>query len=163
MEDMTTEQFNRARGKHQKQPSELVKVIKAAREPAAQTKRFTVYGRPVGAPRMTQRDNWKQRPCVMRYRAWKDEIRKVVCWDMPPVEQIQSVSWVAYFEPPTSWSAKKKAAALGKLHRSKPDRDNVDKAILDTLFKEDSGIASGMIEKRWGTPERIEVSIVYQE
>jgi hypothetical protein len=31
------------------------------------------------------------------------------------------------------------------------------------LFKEDSGIASGMIEKRWGTPERIEVSIVYQE
>jgi hypothetical protein len=29
--DMTTDQFNRARGKHQKQPSELVEVIKAAK------------------------------------------------------------------------------------------------------------------------------------
>lgn len=44
------------------------------------------------------------------------------------------------------------------LHRAKPDRDNIDKALLDALFNDDSGIASGLIEKRWddGNGPRIE-------
>lgn len=30
---------------------------------------------PIGKPRMTRADKWKQRPAVMRYRAFCDEVR----------------------------------------------------------------------------------------
>lgn len=122
---------------------------------------FTVFGDPIAAPRMTQRDAWAQRPCVMRYRAWKDRARQAA-GDLPPAEQITSLSWVAYFCPPVSWSKKKRAAVIGQLHRAKPDRDNLDKAVLDALFKADQAIASGSIEKRWGEIERMEIEIEYE-
>ena len=34
-----------------------------------------VRGEPIGKPRMTKRDKWKQRECVLRYRAWADAAR----------------------------------------------------------------------------------------
>ncbi len=123
---------------------------------------FTIPGEPVGAPRMTQRDKWQQRPCVMRYRAWKDAARKAAGW-IPCADLILSVSWVAYFSTPVSWSKKKRVAAIGTLHRSKPDRDNVDKSLLDALFVDDSKIAAGSIEKRWDIVERMEVTIEFDE
>jgi len=110
-------------------------------------KNIVVPVSPMGKPRMTQRDKWKQRPCVMRYRAIKDEITLLVGRAIP--EDVESLSWVAYFPMPKSWSKKKKDEHRGRFHRSKPDRDNVDKAILDALFKEDCRIASGTLEKRW--------------
>lgn len=119
---------------------------------------FTVPGTPVGAPRMTQRDKWAQRPCVMQYRAWKDSARAAAGL-LPPPEKIRSLSWVAYFEPPKSWSQKKRAAAIGKFHRAKPDRDNIDKAVLDALFEHDSAIAAGHISKHWAETSRLEVVI----
>lgn len=67
-------------------------------------------------------------------------------------KQILSLSWVAYFKPPDS-----KSARIGKIHQQKPDRDNVDKAILDALFEDDSGVAVGKIEKRWASLSRLEV------
>lgn len=119
---------------------------------------FTVPGVPMGKPRMTQRDKWKKRPCVMRYRAWADKVR-AIAGKMPKPNIVASLDWVAYFEPPKSWSAEKRAAAMGELHRSKPDRDNIDKALLDALFVNDSAIALGTVEKRWGFPTRLEVAI----
>ena len=124
------------------------------------TIRFTIPGEPVGAPRMTQADKWKRRPCVVRYRNWKDAARKAAGW-VPNPEHILSVSWVAYFSPAASWSKKRKVEAIGQLHRMKPDRDNIDKALLDALFIEDCAIASGTIEKRWDIAERMEVTITF--
>ena len=105
---------------------------------------------------MTRRDKWKKRPCVVRYRNWADGAR-LAAGRLPQPEQIESFSWTAYFPPPKSWSATKRSEALGTYHRGKPDRDNIDKAILDALFPNDSAIASGMIRKLWGEPARIEV------
>jgi len=119
---------------------------------------FTVPGVPVGKPRMTRRDKWKKRPCVMRYRDWADKAR-AVAGKMPKSTIVARLDWVAYFEPHNSWSPEKRAEAMGELHRSKPDRDNIDKAILDALFKNDSAIALGTVEKRWGVPARLEVVI----
>ena len=118
----------------------------------------TVYINPIGKPRMTQRDKWAKRPAVLRYREFADEMRLRVK-DIP--ENASQVSWKAFFPIPDSWTKKKKAEMKGKLHRQKPDRDNVDKAILDALFKDDSGIATGYLEKRWddGNGPRIEISI----
>lgn len=120
--------------------------------------RFTVPGNPIGKPRMTQRDKWKKRSCVVAYRNWADRVREIA-GVLPPPDRIASVSWVAYFAMPPSWSKKKRAALLGQLHRSKPDRDNIDKALLDVLFTDDSGIAAGSLEKRWSTEPRLEVTI----
>jgi Holliday junction resolvase RusA-like endonuclease len=124
-------------------------------------------GEPIGKPRMTQRDKWKQRPCVMRYRAWADRLRAMAgqfgTGPLPPAEAVVSLSWLAQFEPPKSWSKKKRVAAIGGLHRSKPDRDNIDKGVLDALYPGgDSGIAMGEIEKRWHWMSGIEIRIVYR-
>jgi len=122
---------------------------------------FTIPGEPVAAPRMTQRDKWAKRPCVQRYFAWRNAAALIVRTSvkLPAANDIASLSWTAYFVPPEIWSKKKREAAIGTLHRSKPDRDNLDKAILDALFPEDSGIASGTIEKRWDWTSRVEIRI----
>ena len=124
--------------------------------------KFTIEADPMGAPRMSQRDRWAQRPCVMRYRAWKDKAR-AAAGKLPSAENILSVSWLAVFTPPASWSKKRRAQAMGELHRTRPDRDNIDKALLDALFPADQAIAKGTIEKRWGFPERMEVVIEFLE
>lgn len=119
---------------------------------------FTIPGTPVGKPRQTRRDKWKQRDCVMRYRAWADQAREHAK-GLPPANSIERFDWTAYFSPPASWSKRRREAAMGTLHRSKPDRDNIDKAVMDALFPEDSGIAAGTIRKVWGEPPRLEVEI----
>src|SRR3990167_9026587 len=70
---------------------------------------FTIKGEPMGKPRMTRRDKWKQRPCVLAYRSWADSARaafgkteKVV------LTQPTTLSIVAYFSIPASWSTYKK-------------------------------------------------------
>ena len=54
---------------------------------------------------------------------------------------------------------------MDRLHRSKPDRDNIDKAVLDVLFAGstggDSGIARGTVEKRWADKACLYVSVWY--
>lgn len=120
--------------------------------------RFTVAIEPMGKPRMTQRDKWAKRPAVVRFREYADRLR-AGCLGRP-ADPLR-VSWRAYFTMPESWSKKKKDAMRGQAHRSKPDRDNVDKGILDSLWENDAGIASGEIAKFWddGRGARLEITI----
>jgi len=122
---------------------------------------FTIPGLPIGKPRMTRRDKWFKRPSVQRYWAWAAAAR-LAAGTLPDPSQIISLDWKAYFPPPQSWSKKRRLEAIGRPHRSSPDRDNIDKAILDALFKDDRGIPGGWIEKLWGEPARIEVRIKLQ-
>jgi Holliday junction resolvase RusA-like endonuclease len=117
----------------------------------------TCYLVPIGKPRMTKRDRWAKRPAVMRYRIFADALRQ--CLEGVDYKDAVSVSWTAYFPHPKSRSKGKAAALAGQRHQAKPDRDNVDKAILDTLFDDDSGIADGVLAKRWddGGGARIEI------
>lgn len=120
---------------------------------------FVVPGEPIGAPRMTQSDVWKRRPCVVRYRDWKDRAR-LNAGPLPAAEDINSLSWVAVFSPPAKWSKKKRAESIGQQHRIRPDRDNIDKAILDALFPGgDQAIAAGTLRKEWGVIEGLYVTI----
>ena len=125
---------------------------------------FTVEGEPIGKPRQTRADKWQRRPCVLRYRAWADKARA----DLYQAAKIREfprgmydVSWIAYIGMADSWSAKKKALLAGKPHFGKPDRDNIDKAILDSLFGDDRGVTTGTLSKRWddGKGPRVEVVI----
>lgn len=126
--------------------------------------RILIPGKPIGKPRMTQRDKWAKRDCVVAYRNWADHARLMAhaVGGVPDVARITDVSWVARFEPPKSTSKKRRAELIGTLHRVKPDRDNIDKAILDALFKEDQGIASGTIKKVWAEESSLEITITYE-
>jgi len=110
--------------------------------------------RPMGKPRMTQRDKFAKRPETQRYWAWKAEI-KLRASQVPRLRQaledgrIYGVSWIAHISPPKSWSKGKKLAHVGTHHQAKPDRDNIDKALLDALLKKDEGVAMGSMLKVW--------------
>lgn len=123
---------------------------------------FTVKGKPVGKPRMTRRDKWAKRPCVTRYWEWKDSVRDVA-QEVPDANTVTDLSWTAYITMPKSWSKKKRAEMDGQLHRSKPDRDNIDKALLDALYDDDSGIARGTVEKVWAEEGRLDVVITFED
>lgn len=100
---------------------------------------------PLGKPRMTRADKWKKRPEVLRYRAFCDEVR------LNKVTLAESGYHVIFVLPmPPSWSKKKRALMDGKPHQQKPDKDNLEKALLDALFGEDSHIWDGRVTKIWG-------------
>lgn len=120
--------------------------------------RFVVEGEPVGAPRQTQSDRWRLRPCVVRYRAFRDRVR-AAAGPLPEAVAVASLDVLAVFAPPASWSMKRRAAAMGQPHRAKPDGDNVLKAVADALWEQDSGLADCRVRKVWGCPERVEVEV----
>jgi Holliday junction resolvase RusA-like endonuclease len=109
---------------------------------------------PVPAPRMTQRDRWLHRPVVVRYRAFRDELRlRAGSWQLP-----DSGTHIIFHLPmPDSWSAKKRLGMLGKPHLQRPDADNCLKAFLDGLFLDDAHIWDVRISKLWGNEGSIEV------
>lgn len=100
---------------------------------------------PVPKPRQTRSDKWKQRPAVMRYRAFKDEMR------LRGVTLPESNYHLIVVLPmPDSWKDEKKAKYNGQPHQRTPDKDNCEKAVLDGLFKDDSAVWDGRVTKFWG-------------
>lgn len=121
---------------------------------------ITIPGEPVAKPRQTRSDKWKQRPCVMRYRAWADVARFHVNYVGPAAVGID----VRFYLPmPVSWSTRKKVKHAGTLHRQKPDIDNCIKSIMDALLpKSDAAIARVSAVKFWddGRGARTEVRFI---
>lgn len=124
---------------------------------------FTFYGQPIGKPRMTRRDKWKQRSCVVAYRAWCDGLRAAAevhgktTLTTPTIVIVQ-----AYFGFPVSWCKKKRLQQFQKPHTQKPDGDNILKAVLDALFQNDEMVFSQSIEKTWQDEQgaRIKIRVV---
>lgn len=69
----------------------------------------------------------------------------------------------ASFKPPKSWSKRKVADHLGRPHVSKPDGDNLAKAVSDSLnriaYADDSAIFAQTITKFWKEEEGTEIII----
>lgn len=62
----------------------------------------------------------------------------------------QGLSICFYIPCPPSWSKIKKKRHHGMFHQSKPDLDNLLKALTDSLMAEDKYVAHyGEISKRW--------------
>jgi Holliday junction resolvase RusA-like endonuclease len=126
-----------------------------------QTIKFTIPGEPVAKPRQTRSDKWKKRPCVMKYRAWADHAR-LCAGSLPSTCSIEEMRCVANFSPPESWSKKKRLACIGQRHRTTPDADNVGKAVLDSLFDQDSPVADLVVRKRYDWTPRVDIEIDYE-
>ena len=110
---------------------------------------------PVAKPRMTQSDRWKQRPAVLRYRAFCDSLR------LQAREEgfvLGDRVGIAFSVPmPASWSKKKKVEMNGTPCQSKPDLDNLCKSVLDALMAEDKTVWKLQAEKRWSISGMIEI------
>lgn len=106
---------------------------------------------PCPKPRMTRRDKWAKRPCVMRYRAFKDKVR------LRRVELPQPCTVVFWMPMPKSWAQSVKLAHEGQPHRCKPDLDNLVKGLWDALYANDAALWQVTAEKRWSRTGCIEV------
>lgn len=102
---------------------------------------------PVPAPRMTRSDRWKKRTCVLKYFAFRAEVKlkNVILPD-------QGVHVIFHMPMPKSWSAKKKREMCGAAHQQRPDVDNLFKALADSVYDEDSHIFDVRISKFWCNP-----------
>jgi len=111
---------------------------------------------PVPKPRQTRSDKWKKRKCVLNYRAFADEFRRLGMW-INPGDAI-------YFTipMPKSWSDNKKDEMNGNPHEQKPDLDNLIKAVFDSCCKDDSKIHGlGPTKKVWGYEGSIEIDALW--
>ena len=100
---------------------------------------------PVPKPRMTRSDRWKKRPAVMKYWAFKDEIKKYGV-TLPLIG-----AHVIFVMPmPKSWTKGKKRSLMGEYHQQTPDVDNLFKALADAIFESDADICDVRITKIWG-------------
>jgi Holliday junction resolvase RusA-like endonuclease len=124
---------------------------------------FEVEGQPFGKqrPRMTKRGHtYTPAETVSRTAA----ISKVAVrhFDAPISGPIR-VDVIAVFKPAKSWSAKKTREALGRPHTQKPDKDNVEKLVLDALsgiaYPDDSQVWDGGTRKVWGAVAKTVVTV----
>ncbi len=82
----------------------------------------------------------------------------------PVIETACKVVIDAYYTPPKSWSKKKQREAIGQYKITKPDTDNIIKAVLDGLnglaYKDDNLVAVVECSKRYATSNYTEVEII---
>ena len=95
--------------------------------------------RPTGLKRLMRLERYN------KYKLDLDSEAKRKSFVMPPIGA--SITFV--IPVPRSWSKKKKKLYHGRFHQSKPDIDNLQKAFLDSLMKEDKQIAHLEVQKRW--------------
>ena len=123
---------------------------------------FTIPGVPVPKPRMSQRDRWKLRPCVLAYRDFCDRaltaagLRRKMRLSDPII-----VTVTAYFGFPRSSALSVQRSLRNSPHTGRQDADNVLKAINDALFENDHLVCKATVEKLWddGHGPRVEVTI----
>lgn len=109
---------------------------------------------PVPKPRMTQRDAWAKRPCVLRYYEFKDQLKALAAKERFTVPA--AGCHVTFYLPrPKSWPKTKKTRFA---HQQKPDIDNLLKAFLDALCDDDSYVYDIRATKLWHTEGRIVVT-----
>ena len=102
---------------------------------------------PVAKPRMTQADKWKKRLVVLQYWTYRDEI----FYGALSQGYRPSFELMMEFEMPIpkSWPESKKKKMNGQPHQQTPDIDNLEKAILDSLFDDDKKVHKVMATKIW--------------
>ena len=110
---------------------------------------------PCCKPRMTRRDKWAKRPCVVKWWAFKDAIVQQRGDYIFPA----CGTYLCFFIPmPKSWSEKKKKKMYLRpvQMKRKYDIDNLVKAFLDAVCADDDGYVWDIHPvKRWGKFGRI--------
>ncbi len=80
--------------------------------------------------RQVQSDRWKKRPAVLRYRAFRDEVALTIK-EFP----LDFFHMVFLIQVPASWSTAKKLRHVGRPHLGRPDKDNLEKGLIDAVYR----------------------------
>ncbi len=99
----------------------------------------------MGAVRQVARDRFKPSDAVLRYRCYRDEVRLRGVTIPEPYYHM-----VFVLAMPDSWSERRKVAQFGQPHLQKPDKDNLEKGVLDAVLLEDKAVWDGRVTKLWG-------------
>ena len=109
---------------------------------------------PIGKPRILRGEQGKR---AQKWRAWKQHAQLLCKGFSIPDEDAHIIF---HLPIPKSWSAKKREAAIGSAHKSKPDLDNLLKALFDALYPEsDSQFWDYRATKVWAENGSIEIII----
>lgn len=114
---------------------------------------------PMGKPRMTQQDKWKKRPVVVRYWLFKDKLQEWANNNGFSIGDSLVATFVIPFPKsyytPKGKLKKKHSDWHGKAHQNTPDIDNIAKAVMDALLKDDSNVHTLKVKKVWGHEGKI--------
>ena len=85
---------------------------------------------PTAAPRQSRRDRWAPSKAVLEYRAFRDEVAL-------KIKELPDDFFHAVFliEMPKSWPERKKKQMSGEPHTTTPDKDNLEKALIDAVYR----------------------------
>lgn len=136
--------------------------------------KFSVKIKPKGKdrPRFVRRGNFVQTYTTKATKDYEETIKKAFLeqckgqYDKEYDRAIKVEIW-AFFEPPRSYSKKKKIELIDTPHLKKPDGDNVAKLVLDSLneiaWKDDSQVNELIIHKYYDEEDMIIVEIEYEK
>jgi Holliday junction resolvase RusA-like endonuclease len=116
---------------------------------------ITIDITPIPKPRMVRSDAWKKRPIVQTYWAYKEEL--VLKANLARLRLESEIEVIFFLPMPASWSKRQKEEMNEKPHQSRPDGDNLLKALQDCLCKEDNFIWKVSYEKRWAYTGKIKI------
>ena len=132
--------------------------------------RFTIPGKPNAWQRSGQNGKFHFTP--KETVQFQNCVKLFFCQAAPdwqPHEGPVTMDVRSFFEVPKSWSAKKRAATIGRpVMCSKPDWDNLGKNISDALngiaYRDDAQVYDGRVSKQYtdGAP-RTEVIIIFED
>ena len=118
---------------------------------------FVIHQQAMGKPRSNR---YTRNAAIEKYHIWAEKLRyemKEQGIRLCDLGEVIQIDWYAKIQMPKSWTKKKKLELDGEIHRQKPDRDNIDKAILDSMYykadSDDCVVGCGYLEKKWTTGE----------
>ena len=80
-----------------------------------------------------------------------------------PIDGPVQVTIRAVYEPPKSWTKKRRSEAMGSWKISAPDRDNIEKLVTDALnriaYHDDAQIVTGTTQKFYGHENALYVRV----
>ncbi len=136
--------------------------------------KFSIKIKPKGKdrPRFVRRGNYVQTYTTKTTKDYEETIKKAFLsqykgqYDKDYDGTIKVEIW-AFFEPPKSYSKKKRIELIDMPYLKKPDSDNIAKAICDSLngvaWKDDSQISDLIVHKYYDEEDMIIVEIKYED
>lgn len=134
--------------------------------------KFYIKTKPKGKdrPRFVRRGNFVQTYTTKATKDYEETIKKAFLeqckgqYDKEYIGPIKVEIW-AFFEPPKSYSNKKRIELIDTPHLKRPDSDNIGKIVMDSLngvaWKDDSQVSDLIVHKYYDEEDMIVVEIKY--